>query len=60
MNLFVEIDTVRNYILMPPGGGIKIFIITSAYGLELFYSLYIIPQESRLHRAYTTWVGLCV
>ncbi len=60
MNLFVEINTIRDYILMPGAGGIKIFIITSDYGLELSYSLYIIPQESRLRRAYTTWVDLCV
>jgi len=33
MNLFVEIDTVRDYILMPGAGGIKIFIFTSAYDL---------------------------
>ena len=39
MNLFVEINTIRDYILMPGAGGIKIFIITSAYGLELSYSL---------------------
>ena len=60
MNLFVEIDNVYDYILMPDKSGIKIFIVTSAYGLELFDSLYIIPPGFRLRRAYTTWVDLCV
>ena len=33
MNLFMEIDTIRDYILMPGAGGIKIFVCTSAYDL---------------------------
>jgi len=33
MNLFVEINNVRDDILMPDKSGIKIFVCTSAYGL---------------------------
>jgi len=33
MNLFVEIDNVRNDILMSDTSGIKIFVCILAYGL---------------------------